>query len=46
MFINIIENMVFPYYQIREMKTSTLRKLQKFDVDTIFKDNQIIKDDA
>jgi len=34
----------FPHYQIREdEKHQHMRKLQKFDVDTIFKDNQIIQ---
>ena len=34
----------FPHYQVREDEKHThMRKLQKFDVDTIFKDNQIIQ---
>ena len=34
----------FPYYQIREdEKHQHLRKMQKFNVDTIFKDNKIIQ---
>ena len=34
----------FPHYKVREDEKYThMRKLQKFDVDTIFKDNQIIQ---
>ena len=34
----------FPHYQIREEeKHDHLKKLRKFDVDTIFKDNQIVQ---
>jgi hypothetical protein len=34
----------FPHYQIREdEKHQHIRKLQKFDIDTIFKDNKIIQ---
>ena len=34
----------FPYYKIREdEKHQHLRKMQKFNVDTIFKNNQIIQ---
>ena len=34
----------FPHYKIREdEKHQHMRKIQKFDVDTIFKDNQIIQ---
>ena len=34
----------FPYYKIREgEKHQHLRKMQKFNIDTIFKDNQIIQ---
>ena len=34
----------FPYYQIREdEKHQHMRKMQRFDINTIFKDNQIIQ---
>ena len=34
----------FPHYKVREdEKHKMMRKLQKFDIDTIFKDNQIIQ---
>ena len=34
----------FPHYKIREdEKHQHMRKIQKFDVDTIFKDNKIIQ---